>query len=391
MIVRLIQWSLLLSITCSAFSQPNPLIVKPGINLPKDSILSTQFMASFNQFLQGKDKPDPENKGVWKKDSGETLLLRNQMRGVEKNLPLKDSNFYKPYLTNVVKLNDSTYSVQIAYLGVQETTPVFRAGFNLLAHRVKEQFYFSSPLKRNAATWQAKKLDNYTFYYKRRLNKEKAMEYTKTVSFFDKKLKAPPQQMDIYCCDDFPEVMKMVGIEYYLPYNGFNANTNLSWGADQQKVLVNASEGGSFNHFDPHDLWHERLHRVVSTDSINKAVDEGCAFLYGGSWGMTWKEILEKFNTKLGYKADADWLKLYEEQFDFGDSEAKRLRTNYFLNALIVQKLEKERGFAAVLTLLTCGKYEAGNERYFKVLETLTGINKLNFNAAITKLVHENR
>jgi hypothetical protein len=352
-------------------------------------MVSVQFIASLNNFLNVRSKPNAENNVVWGNESVETFLLLNQMNGVEKSDKFKDNNFYKPYLTNVVKLNDSTYLAQIAYIGINENTPLLRAGFEFIAHRVGAQFYFSSPLKRNSITWQTTKIDNYTFYCKSKLNKAKAIEYKKTVSFFDKKLQAPEQKTEIYCCDDFPEVLKMAGIEYNSVYNGFNANTNLSSETADKKILVNASEGGSFNNFDPHDLWHDRLHRVVSVDMINKPVDEGCAFLYGGSWGMSWKEILGKFNTRLRNTADADWLKLYEEQFDFGDSEAKRLRTNYFLNALIVQKLEKTKGFAAVLELLTCGKYEKGDENYFKVLEKLTGINKSNFNKEIGKLINE--
>ena len=59
----------------------------------------------------------------------------------------------------------------------------------------------------------------------------------------------------------------------------------------------------------------------------------------------------------------------------------------YVINALLVQKIEKEQGFAAVMELLSCGKYEKGNENYFKALEKITGINKANFNAEVWKLV----
>ena len=47
--------------------------------------------------------------------------------------------------------------------------------------------------------------------------------------------------------------------------------------------------------FDPHDLWHERLRLVMKSEVINRPVDEGCAYLYGGSWGYTWQEIITKF------------------------------------------------------------------------------------------------
>jgi len=65
----------------------------------------------------------------------------------------------------------------------------------------------------------------------------------------------------------------------------------------------------------------------------------------------------------------------------------KRLRINYFINALFVQKIESEKGFGAVLPLLTCGKYQKDNSNYFKVLETLTGINRLNFNERVGELI----
>jgi hypothetical protein len=60
---------------------------------------------------------------------------------------------------------------------------------------------------------------------------------------------------------------------------------------------------------------------------------------------------------------------------------------DYVVDALIIQKLEKEKGFSAVWELLNCGKYQEGNENYFKMLEKLTGINKSNYNKKIWELV----
>ena len=60
---------------------------------------------------------------------------------------------------------------------------------------------------------------------------------------------------------------------------------------------------------------------------------------------------------------------------------------SYFLNALIVQKIEKEKGFPAVTGLLGCGKREKGDENYFKALESTTGITKANFNNAMSELI----
>ena len=46
---------------------------------------------------------------------------------------------------------------------------------------------------------------------------------------------------------------------------------------------------------------------------INRPVDEGCAYLYGGSWGYTWEEVLTRFKNYLAANPNADWLTLYTE------------------------------------------------------------------------------
>jgi len=142
--------------------------------------------------------------------------------------------------------------------------------------------------------------------------------------------------------------------------------------------------------FDPHDLWHERLHGVFSTTVINRPVDEGCAYLYGGSWGISWGEILRRFKVKLAANSKADWLSLYESFYNFGDSQEKHLIASYVINALLVQKIEREKGFAGVMELLSCGKYKKGNENYFKALDKIAGVNRSNFNDEVWKLVKAN-
>jgi hypothetical protein len=124
----------------------------------------------------------------------------------------------------------------------------------------------------------------------------------------------------------------------------------------------------------------------MKSDIINRPVDEGCAYLYGGSWGYTWKEIITKFKKYAGENPKADWVTLYTENKIF-DGKEKPMYVPYFLNALIAQKIEMEKGFPAVLELLGCGKREKGDENYFKVLEMITGITKANFNNSMSELI----
>src|SRR6185369_9577216 len=126
------------------------------------------------------------------------------------------------------------------------------------------------------------------------------------------------------------------------------------------------------------------------TDIINRPVDEGTAYLYGGSWGMSWKDILEKFKAYANVNPNADWLLLYNESKNFDEKGKFPLNVDFVINALIVQKIEKEKGFSSVMGLLSCGKKEKANDNYFKALEKITAISKTNFNATVWTLIKAN-
>ena len=370
---------------CS-YGQSNALVVLATINLPRDAATKSLLLDSLNGFLAQKENPVRDNPFVQEVDRLETGLLLEELSGMEQSSRYKDAHFYKPYLLNCAPLNHTGFLVQLAYIGQLDNVPTTRAQFRLLAKQVGHQFYFSSPLKQNTTAWQHQQIGSCQFFFKRTLNTSKATEYAKAVAAFDLKLKGDKSQLALYCCDHFPEVMQLIGVDYKTDYNG-SGSSSLSTCYGSDTLIVNSTGGAEFNNFDPHDLWHERLQNVMAREVVNKPVDEGCAYLYGGSWGISWSEILKSFKAKNAGRPETDWLRLYEDLHNFADVQEKHLIATYVINALLVQKIEKEHGFAGVMKLLGCGKYEKGNANYFEVLEKLTGINRSNFNAEIEKLV----
>ena len=366
------------------FAHAQSVVIQKGINLPQDTTVKNQLISSLNGFLSQKEQPNKENKFVLKEDMLETSALLDEMKGMERNA--KANDFFKPYLMNAVKLDENNLIIQLSYMSILDNAPLLRASFKLLAKKEGTQFYFSSPLKQNANSWKTKRMGNITYHFKDTLYNAGANAYQKTVNFYDNKLKVPDMPVSFYFCDNLPEVMQMVGVEYKSDYNGLK-NETLTAHENKAGLVVN---GGSYygSLFDPHDLWHERLRFVMSSDVINRPVDEGCAYLYGGSWGYTWQEAITKFKKFVSENPNADWLTLFTEDKVF-DGKEKPMYVPYFLNALIVQKIEKEKGFAPVMELLGCGKREQGDENYFKALEKLTGINKTNFNASMKELIKE--
>lgn len=394
MTLKIFFLTLLLSFSLSNFGQTKSLTLSPNLNLPKDTVVSNKLVKSLNNFLSLKENPNKENPFVEKENLLETSMLLDEMKKIEQNAKTKDDNFYRGYLNNVVQLDADNFLIQFSYIGMKENVPVLAASFEVIAKQKDSKFFFSSPLKRNTIAWQSKKIGNCTFHYKNKLNNKVAGEYVKSVAALDKKLNIINAQIEWYGCSDFSDIIQNIGLDYKLDYNGKNSST-FSANENNTLLIVSGNADESFNSFDPHDLWHDRLRFAYSRDVINKPVDEGCAYLYGGSWGISWKQILNTFKEKVASNPNTDWLALaiYETpQLNFGESKEKHLMADYVVNALLVEKIEREKGFSAVIEFVCCGKNKkGGNDNYFTVLEKLTGISKSNFNTKIWELIKESK
>ncbi|MBE7692242.1 hypothetical protein [Tenacibaculum finnmarkense] len=356
------------------------------IQLPKDSIQSRELISTLNKFLTSTQEANNDNIYVYPKDKIETYILIDEFKNIEKSRGFKNEHFYKPYLTNVIKLDSTKFLLQISHIGVSDSIPYLRSEFKLIAHKIDETFLFSSPLKENTKNWSTKTIDNFTFYFKNNLNIDKANNYVELSNTFDKKLKSKNKITKLYCAKNRTELLRLIGVDYKLDYNGRTSGVFSALNGNEQLIVL-GNNNETFDNFDPHDLWHDRLSLVISKRKVNKPVDEGCSYLYGGSWGMSWDRIFKRFMKKVANNKDANWIYYKENKTNFGESQAEHLMVDYVVNALIIQKIEKEKGFSGVWELLNCGKYEKGNENYYNALNKITGISKKNYNKEIWKLI----
>ena len=376
--------AILLFVIC--YGQTDQLIIAKYIRLPADSIQNKKLITALNDFLDQAANPAKENTHILRDDLPETSILLDEIKGMKDGKGPDKKNFYKCYLTNLVALDSAENIIQFSYIGMDGVTTILRASFELFAKKVEGQYYFSSPLKRNTALWHVKTINNFLVYYMAALNFTKIDEYIRRAKEFDKRLKAPAYKTSLYFSNNLPLAAELLGVEYKMDYNGLNTGDFSAFKNNSDLDLV-AGDLNDPEVLDIHDLWHDRLHNVIPVSIINRPVDEACAYLYGGSWGISWPDIFKRFKTFMG--ADKDWLKAFNENKNFGADQRYHLYVSYVINALIVQQIEKEKGFDAVKELLGCGKREDGNENYFKALEKITGINRANFNERIDLLVNQ--
>ena len=165
-------------------------------------------------------------------------------------------------------------------------------------------------------------------------------------SSFDSKLKETGKTTDYYCTDNIIEMQKLIGVEYKSDYNGQAEDVWSSSFADRQ-IIVYGNSNSTFNEFDPHDLFHDRLSLVIPRSKVSNPIDEGCAYIYGESWGFTWKEIFKAFKEQIASNKNPNWSEIKETPIFFKTGKYPNT-ADYIVNALIVKKIEKEKGFAGV-------------------------------------------
>jgi len=374
----------LLGLGCPARAQTNSASLAlnaAGPAWPTDST-NVRLRASLAAFLRVRNEEAARAPLVWPPAALETSALLDELSDLEQNTS-QPANPYQLYLTNAVRLDSANYLLQLAALGVQGQTPQLRASFGLRAKRVNGRFLLYSPLRANTAAWRQRQIGSVRFHYATELPKA-AATYAKQAAVFDKKLANSSQLTDYYVCENLPTALQLVGLNGKSDYQGY-AHNNLSARAPGQLLVLSGDSGP--DQFDPHDLWHRQLRNVLAAKLINKAVDEGCAFSYGGSWGLSWPVILRQFRAYAQARPQEDWLATYPTAASVSTGTQRPLLVRYVLNALIVQQLERTKGFAAVKELLSCGPYEPTSARYFQTLERVAGISPANFNATVQTLL----
>lgn len=377
---------LFLFIASTVRSQINTVLIPGTTTLPADSVTRTMLISAINGFLSLKDGPNSLNTFIDKKYFKETSALVDEIKGIEKSARLKNDHFYTPYLLNLTPLDSIKYLMQLAYIGVDENAPLVRVTIRLNVIKRDGHFFFSSPLQDNTNSWKVANESRHRIHYKSAYAKNNAVAYVKKSDEYDK-LIGQQAVTDYYCCDNLQEALQVLGVEFKSDYNG-RKRGSITAVESGTSLNVNGITTGSFLGFDPHDLWHERLQVFLRADSTYKPIDEGCAYLFGGSWGITWKDIYTKFKSFANEK-ERDWITVYEKNENFNAPGEPPLNAGYVINALLIKEILSKHDFSKVLILLRSMNKNGDNGTFFTNLESITGINKANFNEKIRTLLNK--
>ena len=357
----------------------------PAAVFPKLNTESTaRLTASLTDLLRHAENPTLGSNRVAASNQPTTAPLLKELKG----LCARGDNttFFVPYLSSVVA-NEPELRLQLTYAGVLDGKPLVRAIVELIARDGEHGYTFAAPLARNTSTWSRTQHGRHTLLFATPPDAERVTAYFAKLDEYDTRLGNTACPGSFYCTASFAEAQRLIGLSYRSDYAARTTGA-LSGRTPEHYVFVDACYlSPAAELFDPHDLWHDRLRLNVPAEDIHRPVDEGAAYLYGGSWGLTWPAILADFQDYAAKHPAADWLALYEANFNFTPRSRFPLHVDYAINALLIEQLEAKHGFAAVRKLLTCGPKVAGNGNYFERLEQVTGITRETFAEHVRQLL----
>lgn len=346
---------------------------------------SSALLAGINGFCS--DLADENFDGVWCLPADKACSMPQfEILCDELQKAVEDTNV-RVSIVDIAPLTADTCLVQLSI--VNAVSAQLLSLFEIVATKLEGRYLFSSVLSRNMKAMQKVGCEGINVYFNNDADRLLAERYVETALSFDRKFGAI-HPANAFLCENGTSLMQMfrlLGINYLRDAVGSSwSMVDFEYPDVAFYFYTNRYKDEGV---DSHDLFHSRASLAIESDAVNSYMVCGGGYVYGGSWGMSWNEIKSKFKANMKYDAETDWLKLYFERFNFGDSKEKHLLITQFVNALIIEQVEAEQGFDAVVKLLSSGNMNKERQRFFNILESVTGINEHNFNAKVCELIEK--
>jgi hypothetical protein len=307
-----------------------------------------------------------------------SLSIFRDLKDIENNKQAKEG-YYKPQLINLYPVNGSKYIISLAYVNAGTPGARIRMIFNFIAALDSNKVTFSIPVYYITHNWKTTKVGNITYHHPDNINIPRAKGFDKKNTEIALKLGLKPEQFDFYLCNNYQEIMHLLGYEYDNEYAGFVTD---GYGVDAHTI---------FSTMHNEDFSHDTFHYYSGKfrkNARNSAADEGVAYSWGNAYYtdkngemITPKQLIPQLKQYLLEHPHISLLELfYKNPLIF--TEQTKVRS--LLSCIICDEVERQKGIAGIKELLNCG---SGDNNFFMAVNKLTGLNTANFDEKVTKLV----
>jgi len=353
--------------------------ISPAIRLNdtlsgKITVLLDTLLVQIREDRIGPELLQPENATL-------SRAIFSSLKGMED----KDSlpGFYKIQLLNLYPVGSGQYLLSLAYTGCGPGgVPVIKTIFSLSATLKNGTTVFSVPLHHLTGNWKIKTVGKVTYHYPDTIRLKRAIAFDKKNTLIAGKLGLPPEQLHFYLCANYQEALQLMGYTYDWSAAG---RTRDGYGVEANTIFATMG-----NEDFSHDLFHFYAEKI-RTNKRNSAAEEGLAYSWGNAYYTSAKgemigqrELIPHLRTYLSTHPETSALEVFSKNVRGFSPLAKEASLRSTIASLLSDEVEKRKGIPGVIELINCG---AGDDNYFKCLDTLIQVNRTNFNEKVLALM----
>lgn len=364
--------------------QGQSVISKPNfLNIDADSITKENLLKSIENLFVSIDNGKLDSTLINHENRKLTNSILISLKGNEDNEKDSIKKFYKRQLINLYPISSTEYFISIAYIGSKYTEqPIVKTIFNLIAKNENGNIVFSLPTKYLTKNWKTKKVGNTTYFFPDKINIANAKLFDKKNIIIATKFGLTPEKFEFYLCNNYQEIILLLGYEYDVESNGETRN---GYG-----VTANTIFSVMHNEDFSHDLFHYYSEKI-RTNKRNWYAEEGFAYCWGNAyWNkpngeiITQSELVAELQHYLKSHPTTSLLELFDKRPNVFIYLSAEISLKKILSGLICNEVEIKTGITGVKELLNCGR---GMDNFFKVTDKLIQINRTNFDIEVMKLI----
>ena len=263
-----------------------------------------------------------------------------------------------------IKSQNGIYEIKSMFSSCsQDNQPYVLAIMNYIAKKKSNEFKLSNYLNYSKTKWNKQKIGLVTFYYPlyHQFDSIKANKLNHFSIELCKNLKISPVEYEYYFADDFDELQKLKGIDYYIGMGGEVKPT----GRGGNGMVFCSGMGEAY--------FHEPFHVLVGSKYKSHLwVAEGMATYLGGSRGKPLNWHIKRVNSYLTSHKEIDLnnllsLRTMDEYTDY----------RYVLGGLIAKKIFEKGGWDLIREFMNSGY---SDKDYYNAIEKYIGVKRSDLN-----------
>lgn len=361
------------------------LILKPTyLKCKIDSTTKNKIFVSldtlFGQIKTGIIQP----KLIYGKNEELSVSIFKSLSGIEGSKKDSSDDYYKKQLINMYPISANEYWISVGFIGYKNNeVPVLKNIINLIATNNNNHIKFSTPTEYLTKTWKSTVVGGVTYFYRNKININRATKFNDKNIEIATKLGLKPENLNFYLCNNYQEILQLLGYEYDMDSNG---ETREGYGVDSRSIF-SVMNNEDFSH----DIFHLYAAKLRGEKRQNSTTEEGLAYSWGNAYytktdgEMVFQnELVENLRRYLKGNPKASLLELFNNNTKVFNQLPPEVSVKSTIASLLCDEVERKKGVEGIKSLIKCG---SGDDNFFKTVNKLIAINQTNFDKEVMKLI----